>query len=659
MWSKWSLQARLVFVGIAVVLVPLLFIGGVVYFQNRQILNIATEKSLLLAYQDIDHITQGIYTLCETQEEVLQQFVGHSLNVARDTLKEMGAPALDPAETVTWSAVNQLSQESAEVALPKLKLGSVWLGQNPDPATASPLVDEVRDLVSVTCTVFQRMNDRGDLLRVCTNVTGSNGKRAIGTYIPAVEPDGTPNPVVAAMLKGETYLGRAFVVNAWYISAYAPFSDAAGNFIGAIYVGVPQESATGLRKAIMEAKVGQTGYVYILNATGLSRGHYVVSKGGKRDGENIWDAKDAGGNLFIQDICKRALTLKPGEIAEARYPWQNPGEPEVRMKMARFTYFAPWDWVIAGGSYLDEFEETQRQIAGISAKSNLIIFITSATGVAIAIAIWFLVARRMAKRILGIVGNLSEVTQHVGSSAAQVAGSSQALAAGSSEQASSVEETSASMEEISSMVRQSAENAQQAHGLMDEMEKAVGEGSQAMAQMNSAIESIKKSADETAKIVRTIDEVAFQTNLLALNAAVEAARAGEAGKGFAVVAEEVRNLAQRSAQAAKNTASLIEESQKNAGHGVRVTAEVGTSLNRIEQSAGQVGALVTEIASAMQEQNKGIEQINRAIDQINQVTQSTAASAEESAAASEELSGQTGNLSDMVEQLGKVVNGDK
>ena len=219
------------------------------------------------------------------------------------------------------------------------------------------MVDEVTRLVGETATIFQRMNEKGDMLRVATTVKNAEGKRAIGTYIPAVNPDGTPNPVIAAILKGKTYHGRAFVVNAWYLTAYEPIKDGAGNVVGMLYVGVKQKAVESrVRQAILQTKVGKTGYVYVLGGKGDIRGHYIISQRGERDGEDIWETKDGDGRYFIQAIVHKAMALKPGELATERYPWKNPEDPAPRWKIARLAYYEPWDWVIGTSVYEDELQ---------------------------------------------------------------------------------------------------------------------------------------------------------------------------------------------------------------------------------------------------------------------------------------------------------------
>ena len=246
---------------------------------------------------------------------------------------------------------------------------------------------------------------------------------------------------------------------------------------------------------------------------------------------------------------------------------------------------------------------------------------------------------------------VSEATEQVSSASQQISSGSQSLAQGTNEQASSLEEVSSSLEEMSSMTKQNAENANQAKNLAAEANGNASVGTAAMTRMSDSINKIKDSSDQTAKIVKTIDEIAMQTNLLALNAAVEAARAGEAGRGFAVVAEEVRNLAQRSAQAAKSTADMISESVKNAEDGVKIAVDVSKSFDSIVTSVKKVNDLITEIAAASQEQSQGIDQVNTAVAEMDKVTQQNAANSEESASAAEEMSSQAEELQNMVAQF--------
>ncbi len=308
-------------------------------------------------------------------------------------------------------------------------------------------------------------------------------------------------------------------------------------------------------------------------------------------------------------------------------------------------------------SYKQQQDELGPRLQAQNARSVTFIIITILLALGIGVVASILITKGINKTLTKIIDGLNAGSEQVSAASSQVSSSSQQLAEGSSEQASSIEEVSSSLEEMTSMTRQNADNAKQANSMSQEAQSAAVKGADAMSQMSDAIQKIKSSSDETAKIVKTIDEIAFQTNLLALNAAVEAARAGEAGMGFAVVAEEVRNLAQRSAEAAKNTAQLIEESQANADNGVAVSGNVESILKEIEASVEKVTHLIGEVSAASDEQTQGISQINTAISQMDQVTQSTAANAEESASASEELTSQAGELKEMVQVLVYIVGG--
>jgi len=269
----------------------------------------------------------------------------------------------------------------------------------------------------------------------------------------------------------------------------------------------------------------------------------------------------------------------------------------------------------------------------------------------------FWLVRLVSGRLRQITDALSDGAEQIASASGQVSSASQSLAQGASEQAASLEETSASTEEITSMTRKNAENSGSAAGVMEQVDQRVVDANRTLGEMVVSMQEINASSDKIARIIKVIDEIAFQTNILALNAAVEAARAGEAGMGFAVVADEVRNLAQRCAQAARDTACLIEESITKSNEGRTKLEEVALAISGITESATKVKTLVDEVNLGSQEQARGIEQIATAISQMEQVTQRTAANAEESASASEEMSSQAVVLRSLVIQLQGMVGG--
>ena len=269
---------------------------------------------------------------------------------------------------------------------------------------------------------------------------------------------------------------------------------------------------------------------------------------------------------------------------------------------------------------------------------------------------WFF-SNNLSQKLIVITEKLAHGSIQVDSSSTHLSSSSQSLASSASEQAASLQETTSSLEEISSQIKNNAENSLTAETALRESQPLLERGIEAMTRMNEAMEEIKKSSNETSKIIQTIDDIAFQTNLLALNAAVEAARAGEAGKGFAVVADEVRNLAKRSADAARNTSHLINHSQESSIKGSEVATEVTSNLTHIEKSINCINNLVLEISTASSEQAEGIEQLSSVMSDMDRIVQNNASSSEETASVAEELSSQATELHEVISEMDRIVGG--
>jgi len=411
------------------------------------------------------------------------------------------------------------------------------------------------------------------------------------------------------------------------VTACAPIMKD-GTFAGALVVVLKIDRLSGM----VTEKVGQTGYGFMTDNKGL-----IIAHPKKEFILELDLSKEAG----MHEIMNKMLAKQTG--AEA-YVFKGVS------KIAGFSPVELTGWSVCITQNTDEF------LAAAHSIRNFIVIIGISFLVLTIVGVMFF-ARSISSPIKNAVDQMSEAANQVAAASSQVSASSQSLAEGSSEQASALEETSSSLEEMSSMTKQNAGNAVQADSLMKQANQVVQRANEAMNNLTRSMTEITAASEETSKIIKTIDEIAFQTNLLALNAAVEAARAGEAGAGFAVVAEEVRNLAKRAADAAKNTSGLIEGTVRKIKEGSDLVAKTSDAFVEMSASASKVGGLVGEIAAASQEQSQGIDQINRAVAEMDKVTQSTAASAEESASASEEMNAQAEQMKQVAYMLVNIIGG--
>lgn len=677
-----KLRTKLLLTGVTITFLLLIVIVFTVFRQNQKVVRIGEQESLRLAYADLDHIVDNLYTLAESHQEVTQKNIVSALNVAREWVDKAGGVSFSE-ENIAWKAVNQYTKESKNIALPKMKVGDQWLGQVSSPKEFAPLVDPVQRLLGVTCTVFQRMNQGGDMLRVSTNVIKANGERAIGTYLPSKNPDGNSNPVISKVIHGETFKGRAFVVDAWYITAYEPIFDADKNVVGVLYVGIPQENVKSLRKAVMDMKIGEAGFVTVVD----SSGKFVISHNGQNDGQDAMNFLDNNGAAYIKDRILAAKNLGYRKIGEQHFTLKdNGGIPMVRD--ARFVYFKQWDWIITAQANKAQFTAASDRLSEVGKKSNIILGMVGLIAMLVTGVIWLFMANSIVKPINGAISGLKDVAEgegdltkrldvksedEVGSLAKwfnlfveklqgiiiEIAGNSEKLilssrdlltisgkmaqgsdsmSAKSNSVAAAAEEMSSNMTAVAAATEQSSANLSMISAAVEEMTSTVNEiakntgetrvtSSQAVSRAKKAsinIDTLNKAALEIGKVVETINDISDQTNLLALNATIEAARAGEAGKGFAVVASEIKDLAKQTAGATLEIKEKILRIQDSTQETVNEIESITGEITSVSEKIDSVAAAVEEQSVTTREISENVAQAARGIQDVTEnVTQSS------------------------------------
>jgi len=818
---------------------------------KNKVLNKAPEKEAAT-------IADSILQMCIAQRSILYQKLSTDIAVLEKILMSNGGAEL-VGLTAEWNARNQYTNEVQKLILPVLQIGFDEMRHMDSFDETVPVVDEAQELIDGICSIYQKMNDHGDMILVGTTLKTDDDKRACSIYMPSKLPNGDNNPIVSSILRGESYTGRAYIGNEWFISAFKPLKDENDRIIGMLNVGTKETDNASVINIISNTRIGRTGYPSIFD----SKGDIIMHPRSEFLGKNL-----------ITDLKIRELKTMFENIHET-----NEGivsyRFEGRNKFMYFTYYKAWDWIISATAYWEEFGqmETAKQmlmeeIQAIGENATIAVgakkrqaydciryinenghevcrldnnqFINTKTSVkneqwfdtvvsqpagtilnigvihendktllrvASPVAFenknmglvtidfkWPIVCELMKQRsygktsysliindegtlvahpkhtlanpvsllktssddlkqivryrmikgkegrefysdndgtrylivytpievgqkiysfgitiaetaFLSLANNIKSNTENsfrhvvqllvsagfvmivcgaliglffsmslsrnirkinyqltdgaglVSSAITQISTASQDMADGATEQAASLQETASSLEEISSKSGQNARNAQEAHTLINEISDVVDKADAGMTDLTLSMDAIYRAGEETQKIVKTIDQIAFQTQLLSLNASVEAARAGEAGAGFAIVAEEVRQLAMNTTKAAKETATLVNESFGKIRHGSGILNQNNKILKEISKGAKDACVLIRQISDGSQEQQQGIEQISSAMNKMDTVTQKNASFANEFANSSEAVNLQTIQMRKMVEILARIVDG--
>ncbi|MGC4121124.1 MAG: methyl-accepting chemotaxis protein [Myxococcales bacterium] len=669
-----SIGIRFAALSLFSVVLTTLGILGILKLQQQSLMQRIREIVVQRADSETARVAHDTRLLCETMHAALQGQIGSNLQTAKYLLEQAGGARLSSKETATWTAVDQITKVGQQVTLPKMTVGEQWLGQNSDPKVATPVLDRAQSLASGTITLFQRMNERGDMLRVATTVLDDKGRRAIGTFIAARGETGEANPVVASVLAGQRYLGRAFVVNAWYITGYEPLYDARHEVIGMLYVGVEQDSLLKpVERALTSEVVGKTGYVWAMGGTGGQKGVFAF---GERSMTQGLQTRDAAGKLLFEELIAKAKAVAGAQgesaISHHRFSWSDAANVAAEERVAAVTYFAPWDWVIGvtvpQADYSMTADSVRSAVADIERWSMLVAL---GAFVVLGLTVFFATQRmtrplkdlvkaaeavstgdlrqtievrsddeigQLAKAFSTMVTSMREIATGLHDSVSRMNQVVESLNTSQAEQnqamsrqAAALQETQVTAQEIkqtSLMAAQKAEAVLQVTSRADEFsrsgESAVEQSLAGLMEIRSQAESIASKIQDLGgrtrqigKITNSVKDLADQSNMLALNAAIEAVRSGEHGKGFAVVAREVRSLADQSISSTEKVREILDDITASIDVAVAISKQ---GVQRMEGGLSQVktsGDNLRELSEIVRENAAAVRQIAAAVSQQN------------------------------------------
>lgn len=699
-----SLKTRLLIICLAFAAVPLVIVNLIVYNQNRDMVHYANQQLLDNGSENLENLAGGVYDMCRAQQELVHKNLAASLKVVSDTLSEEGQWHLKD-EYASIQAFDPAADETVSQKLEKLCYNGQWLNPSAPNPTLEDISSRMHKWMDCRLSIYQRVNSQGDMMQVFTNLPAPEQK-VRPFLLKAQDAAGKKNPELEAMKQPQAgiHYSRQYCHGQWYLTGSKPLKNAEGQLLGMIRVAYPQTHIQAMHDAIKATRVGESGYVFVID----TQGNYIISRNGERDGENIIDVTDSSGERIVQNLIHRAINIPAGQVFEQRYNWSNGENEPERLKIVRAVYFKPWDWIIGAGMYTDEFHEAQTQMNSMAAESYAkmigLFFVTMAFVSTFA----YLLTRQILRPVHSTVEMLQDIARghgdltrrlevtsrdemgvlaenfntfveqiqniiaEIAQNAETVGLSSVELASVSQQMDSAVSDTSSRSSTVAASAQQMSSNLASVAALMEQASSSLNSISLATEQMTGTIGEISKNTETASsvtiravqeaqkasrqindlgsvaktisKVTETISDISEQTNLLALNATIEAARAGDAGKGFAVVANEIKDLANQTSSATEEIETKITGIQDVTGHAVNEIGKIVAVIN-------QVNELVTTIAAAVEQQSQTTREMAASISRASCGVQDVNTSISQSSQTAGDIASQICEVSSAAENL--------
>ncbi len=576
---KFKLKRKIVVLVMLASVLPVLVKALLSFWDRDDTGRIVLEQMRSLSKNNLENISLNVFDMCKIANKLIHDEMSDNTKVLNELVENAGGIKASDTEFVEWRAKNQESGKDCTVRLPKIMIGEKWLGETYSFSDSVPVIDEIDELTGENCTILQRMNESGDLLRIATTVPGKDGGRACGTYIPATGEDGLQNPIVAKIVNGEKYIGKSKIFGMQYIACYDPIRDSTGKIIGCTFIGAKLDAMDSIKEVIQEIKIGKTGYVGVIIGSGKDKGTYVISEGGKSNGVNVIDKVDADGKFFVKEMIDKSVRV-PGEVVMQTYMWKNPDEPAPRKKTAAIIYFEPWDWVISSGLYEDDFNDYLDSVSDTLEEQLKYSILVSLAIILIALLFALFAGSKISKRI----DRISTIAKKI--SEGDLVGAESDIADytknGNKGIILGMDETSELVETFATMTKR--------------LNSLVSKAQQSTIQLFSTSNEIAASSKQQEA---TVNEFSASTNQIVASSKEISATS----KQLLSTIVEVKDVSAKTAESADSGQTSLNEMQETMKHLMSATGSVSTKLSTINEKANNINDVVATITKVADQTN--------------------------------------------------------